>query len=246
MHEMRFFTHCKIKKKDPKHTCTTKELAKNLKMSIRDVQEKRIKMTKQGKLTHEEVVYKSRRIHRFTPVDPRLYTSKDIISIYKNHVNEELIQIEYQADKMIKTPAYYDVEMKPILKPYPQPQIFMEGKKPMIPQVVRKASRPTQLSGKTNEQGFLYLEYFCNAINNIFAFCDSLGYSQLVNNIKQDEEHDKMIYELKKTVFHKTQRIIERVLKGLPYLQKYMISQAITPRIPMLYQMLQVERFSKL
>ena len=91
-----------------------------------------------------------------------------------------------------------------------------------------------------------YLKNFCDSVNRVFSYVDSLGYSQLAENIPKDEEHDKMINSLRELVFTQTKFAINYVLEDLPRLQKQMIGETIIPRIPMMYQILQIERLSKL
>ena len=77
MQELKFHTHCTIKKIDPNHFCNQKELAKNLKMSLREVRDNLHRMVTEHKLSHDSIVYKSRRRDKFTPLDPSLLSSKD-------------------------------------------------------------------------------------------------------------------------------------------------------------------------
>ena len=246
LHELKFFARCTRKSKDPNHFCNNREFQKNLRMSARDVGKNLSNLVSQGKITHDQVTYNGKQRDKFTVIDPRMYSSKDIIDIYKGYINNQLVQLEFHADKMKKRPAYYDVEMTP-LRPFPQLQVFESGKYPMIPQTTLKLMRrPTQMTSKINEKGFEYLVTFGESVNQIFSYCDSLTYSQFVKKIKEDDEHNKMIFNLKRQAFHKIQGLIKHILKDLPYLQKQAIGHAIESKIPMLNQMIQVERFTRL
>ena len=54
-----------------------------------------------------------------------------------------------------------------------------------------------------------------------------------------------MINSLRKLVFDQTKFAINYVLGDLLPLQKQTIGEAILPRIPMMYQILQIERLAK-
>ena len=173
LHELKFFARCTRKSKDPNHFCSNREFQKNLRMSPRDVGKNLSNLVTQGKITHDQVTYNGKQRDKFTVIDPRMYSSKDIIGIYKGYINDQLVQLEFHADKMKKRPAYYDVEMTP-LRPFPQLQVFESGKYPMIPQTTLKSMRrPTQMTSKINEKGF---EYFLN------GFVDDDDWHNLSNN----------------------------------------------------------------
>ena len=93
-----------------------------------------------------------------------------------------------------------------------------------------------------NKRGFEYLESFCQNINRIFAYVDSLSYSQFAENIPKDEEHDKMILNLRKLIFDKTRICINSVVENMPKLQKREIGYALTLRMPIIYQFIWTEK----
>ena len=53
LHELKYFSHCKLKAKDPNHFCCQQELSKNLTMSLRDVGHYLHKMTEMGLTIHD-------------------------------------------------------------------------------------------------------------------------------------------------------------------------------------------------
>jgi len=235
MHELKFHTHCKIKSVDPNHFCNQKELAKNLKMSLRDVRDNLHRMVTEHKLAHDSIVYKSRRRDKFTPLDPSLLSSKDIITKYKSFVDRELEYLNEFSKKVKKTPCVYNVR-----KVKNEIPIFKTGGKPV--QMVK----PTSTTGKNNEIGFQLMTDFCAQCNRIFTYCDSLNLSQLADIISQDNEHIEMINALRKYALNKIVKEIRFVLSDLKKLQREVIESQILMRIPTVYHVIQIEKSSKL
>jgi len=235
MHELKFHTHCKIKSVDPNHFCNQKELAKNLKMSLREVRDNLHRMVEEHKLSHDSIVYKSRRRDKFTPLDPRLLSSKDIITKYKSFVDNELSHLNDFSKQVKKTPCVYNVRR--IKHPIP---IFKSGGKPV--QMVK----PYSTTGKNNDVGFQLMTSFCDQCNRIFTYCDSLNLSQLADIISQDNEHIEMINALRKYALNKIVKEIRFVLSGLAKYQREVIESQILMRIPTVYHVIQIEKSSKL
>ena len=235
MHELKFHTHCKIKSVDPNHFCNQKELARNLKMSLREVRDNLHRMVEEHKLSHDSIVYKSRRRDKFTPLDPSLLSSKDIIKKYKSFVDRELDHLNEFSKQVKKTPCVYQVRR--IKNDIP---IFKTGGKPV--QMVK----PHSTTGKNNEIGFQLMESFCSQCNRIFTYCDSLNLSQLADIISQDNEHIEMINALRKYALNKIVKEIRFVLSGLAKYQREVIESQILMRIPTVYHVIQIEKSSKL
>jgi len=244
LNELKFRAHCK--NKSPEHFCDQKDLAKNLKMSLRDVGLNLHAMSEKGILEHEHVIINNKRKDKFTPVDPRRYQPDKMIKNYYKLIKDRFVFIEELGREMKETPARYDVEMKPISPYYSIPVIKDLKNFKQIPlQVMRPTRRPTVMTSKINKKGDKILDMFCNEINQMFAICDSFSYSQTLANIPKSKDIDKAIFEIKEYTFKKTQAIINKALKGLPYLQFQAITQTIMPKIPILYHMIQQEQMSK-
>lgn len=248
LHELKFRAHCK--NKSPDHFCDQKDLAKNLKMSLRDVGLNLHAMSDKGILEHERVIVNTKRKDKFTPVDPRRYQPEKMIKNYTRIIKDRFVFIEKLTKQVKETPALYDVDMKPI-SPLYDIRVVKDLKNKAIVQKALEESRhnmrrPTVMTSKINKKGDLLLDRFCGEINQMFAICDSFSYSQQIANIPKSEDINKAIYEIKEYTFRKTKKLIEYILKGLPYLQKQAIGDAIMPKIPILYHMIQVERISKL
>ena len=97
-----------------------------------------------------------------------------------------------------------------------------------------------------NKRGFEYLESFCQSINRIFAYVDSLSYSQFTENIPKDEDYNEMILNLRKLIFNKTRICINSVVENMPALQKREIGYALTLRMPLIYSMIWTEKTARL
>lgn len=231
--ELRLGLHC-TKKNIRGHFCTQTELADNLHMSLSDVRYwLNVRLVPEGKLTHNTVIHNHKRKHRYTVVDPRLFTSKDIITQHKTFINNQLVQLDFLVDKMKKTPALYDTKRKakawkpiPVYKKIP--------KKPKFSQT----RRPVSLTSKVNKKGYEYLETFCNGINEIFTFIDSVSYSSL--------EHKEVINELRKPAFDKIQKLVRRLVSGLTDIEKHAMYSILLPRMPIFNQLNQIEKAKNL
>jgi len=236
-HELKFHTHCSQKVKDPNHFCDQKELSRNLKMSLRDVRDNLHRMVKEGKLTHEKIVYKSRLRDKFTPVDLSVLSSKAIINRYKDYVDNELTHLNGFSKQVKKTPCVYNV------RKVKNPITYYEGKG-MTGAI--KTMKGTSTTGKTSTVGYQLMTSFCDQCNRIFTYCDSLSYAQLTDIIKQDDEHILVVNALRKYTCDKIVKEIRFVLSDLTKLQKGVVESQILMRIPTVYHMLQIEKSSKL
>ena len=64
--------------------------------------------------------------------------------------------------------------------------------------------------------------------------------------IPKDDKYDKMISDLRRLVFDQTLFAINLALQDLPALRQRAIGEALMLRIPMIYQLKQIERFANL
>jgi len=225
--------HCTLKRVSG-HFCTQTELSKNLHMSLRDVGYWLERLTNEGKLNHESnVLHNHKRKDRFTVIDPKLFTSKDIITHHKQFINNQLLQLEFLVDKMKKTPALYDV--KTTVKAWKNVTAY-KGKLKNIPKkYFLQTRRPVTLTSKVNKKGYEYLETFCNGVNEIFTFIDSISYSSLEHNVID------MINNLRTPSFVKIQKLVRRLVSGLTDIEKHAMYSILLPRIPIFNQLNQIE-----
>jgi hypothetical protein len=143
---------------------------------------------------------------------------------------------------MKKTPALYDVKIT--AKAWPATPVF-KGKLPRNPKKIPKkywlkTSRPTSLTSKVNKKGYEYLETFCNGINEIFTFIDSISYSSLEHNVID------MINNLRTPSFVKIQKLVRRLVSGLTDIEKHAMYSILLPRIPIFNQLNQIEKTKNL
>ena len=108
--EIKFKNHCKKIDKDPEHFCTIQELAKNLKMSSRDVGKNLHLCVERGLLTHDKEIVNHRLRDKFTPIDKRLVNSDDLIKMITTSIDSNFKTIRYLAKQMKKTPAFNKVK----------------------------------------------------------------------------------------------------------------------------------------
>ena len=235
MHELKFHVHCTQKAKDPQHFCYQNELAKNLGMSLRDVGFTLHRMVEEHKLIRDSIVHKGKRRDKFTPLDPSLLSSKDIITKYKSFVDNELDHLNDFSKQVKKTPCVYNVRR--IKNPI---SVYKTGGPPV------PAVKPYSTTGKNNAIGFQLMTSFCDQCNRIFNYCDSLNHAQLADIISQDNEHIEMINALRKYALNKIVKEIRFVLSNLKKLQREVIESQILMRIPTVYHVIQIERSSKL
>ena len=238
--ELRTFARCKLKRNDPNHFCSNREFQQNLKMSARDVGKTLSNLVQQGKINRDtDILVKGRLRDRFTVIDPRMYSPEEIIVQFRKNVTRQLLEIQALTEKMKKTPALYDIKEERIHIP-----AYIGVPIPKNAKFVKPGAMSRH--GKMNKKGYEYLKNFCDSVNRVFSYVDSLGYSQLAENIPKDEEHDKMINSLRELVFAQTKFAINYVLEDLPRLQKQMIGETILPRIPMMYQIWQIDKHANL
>ena len=238
--ELRDFARCKFKRKVPNHFCSNREFQQNLKMSARDVSKALHNLVEQEKIKHERnVLYNGKLRDKFTVIDPRMYSPEEIIVQFRKNVTRQLLEIQALTEKMKKTPALYDVIEKRV--PIPT-YIGVPIPKNVKPVKLGAMSR----SAKMDKEGFQYLVDFCNLVNHAFSYVDSLGYSQFAENLPKGDKYDRMISALRRLVFDQTRAAINLVLQDLPALQKRAIGETLTLRIPMIYQMIQIEKYANL
>jgi len=233
--ELRLKLHCRLKNK-PNHFCTQKELADNLHMSLRDVRYWLPRLVTEGKLHHDRITHDHKRKDKFTVIDPKQFTSKDIINHHKRFINDQLVELEFLVDKMQVTPAIHDTRITALpYKPIPVYKSKLPiGSKKIPKKYWTKSRRPTSLTSKINKKGYEHLENFCNRVNQVFTFIDSLSYTQL--------ERKELTNELRKPSFDKIQKLVKRSVSGLSELEKQALYSILLPRIPIFYQINQIQK----
>ena len=176
MAELKYFSHCKKKEKDPNHFCTQRELQKNLKMSQRDVTRNLKEMVDTGQLTHERLVYNHSLRDKFTPIDKRQFESKHLIKEVNLTIEHHLELIRKQAKLMRDRPAYKNVNELPVI----------DGTLTDVQKEIKEMCYP-DLYGKIDKKGMKYLINFCDLSNKVFQYIDGLTYATFDDSINQKD-----------------------------------------------------------
>lgn len=237
--ELRYHLKCGIIRKDPNHFCTKKELAKNLKMSLRDLTSSHhglAKMVNDGKVIHDKVIQKHKLCDKFTLADPNLYSAKDVITMKKDHINSQ--------KRLIVDIAEYLVLHKPFHSVKVIHQVFQEGKN----QFVRPISirNPSQTVSKTNQKSYQKLINFCEASNNLLAIIESLAYAQLTETLERNEQNDLEITKIREDGVRFIATQIRNILRPLTKLERKVTNFQINSRIPTFFQIMQINRMTQL
>ena len=226
--EIKYHNHCKKIDKDPKHFCTQSELAKNLKMSARDVGPNLHNLVEQGKLTHEKIIVKGILRDKFTPIDKRLFDNEKLIQMMTDRIEERFKALRELAKKMKKTPALYNIK------------IVEHG-----------------TTGKINKKGMEYLNQFCDTVKDILSFVDSMNYAMFRdgNGLSRDRENMKAIDDIRNHTINEIEKILEFIFEGLDVYHSYLLSEEneddlkkkvildqIVMKIPTYYMLVQIQK----
>mgnify|MGYP001474323580 CR=1 FL=1 len=113
--ELKHFLRCTRKEKNPNHYCTQSELAKNLKMSLRDVGKTLHELVSDGLVIHDKTKQNGRLQDRFIPTSERLHESTEMIREMENNIKSQLETMRELAVKMRDRPAIKEVKSMPVL-----------------------------------------------------------------------------------------------------------------------------------
>ena len=230
LEELKHFNHCTKKSKDPSHFCNQKELANNLNMSLRDVGKTLHSMTTEGLLKHDKSKQNGRLQDRFIPTNDRLYESKEMILDTEDIINGKIEIIRKIAVKMRDRPAIKSINMLPVLKD------------PNNPQEVSKARSYT---GKLDKIGQNHLDQFCENVNLIFSYLDSLTYATYDDSIEANDMTDKVIKNLKINFCNELTDILEYIFKPHSARLSHAIMGTIQMKIPTYFMLTQFQRMSR-
>ena len=228
--ELKYHSACKLIRTRPDHFCTTKELAKNLKMSIRDVSKTLHQMVSENLLIHETVVHNSKLKHKFTPIDKRMIESKDLLKNMLRMIENHFEQLRIVSHKMRDRPALKDVKMIRITS---------------LKQT-KKIEEARSSQGKIDKKGMEYRDRFCEIVNQIFSFIDSMTYATYDGAIEKNEENDRVIVKLRVESIITITNLINYILKPLGARQAQANAEMIMHKIPTYYMILQMQRQAKI
>ena len=244
LHELKWRVFCEHTN-DPKHiSCYTRELASNLHMSARDIGKTLSNLVEDGILEHGRTP-EGRDYFLFK--DPKQIRPMQIIKSYQQKIKQIYEIAKKSAEKVRKQPAYYNVEMKPIedwrrIKITKKPFRDEKGRTHIFPTRVRTTKR----TAKIHKVGFKKLEEFCDYLNQMITYGDSISNAVLIGTIPNNKENNKAILEMKMWTFKKCGELCRYATQNLNYLEKTIVDDKIGFEMPMLYHMKQIEKASKL
>ena len=228
MAELKYFSHCKKKAKDPNHFCTQRELQKNLKMSLRDVGKNLKEMVDEKLLTHEKLVYNHSLRDKFTPIDKRQFESKHLIKEVNLTIEYHLKLIRKQAILMIDRPAYKNINVLPVLHDTSD---------------IKKIISKTNLQGKIDKKGLEYLIRFCDLSNKAMQYVDGLTYATFDNTINQNDS--QLINNIRLKVVNEITDLIAYIFRKYPKLTKHAVYDNMMFRMPTYFTLTQLQRKAK-
>ena len=237
LHELKYFSHCKLKAKDPNHFCYQKELSTNLTMSLRDVGHYLHEMYELKLVDHDKYKYKGRLRDRFIPIDKRRFESPEMINGMYVSIEAYLGRSRELAKKMRDRPSTHSIKMIPLIPNLPKGTI-RKNEKGLV------ESRSYQ--GKIDKKGREYLIDFCDSINDIFSYIDSMSYATLDDTITPNEQNKKRIKELRKNTLEEITYLINYTINPLSARQAHAIKQDILMRIPTYFMLTQLQKQSKI
>lgn len=228
LQELKLFTHCKKKIKNPNHYCTQKELATNLKMSQRDVSKTLHEMVEKGIIIHETYTNeKHAKSDKFYPA--RKFTDKEIMRPFQNALKIDLEIMKDLASKMRKNPAFHSFKMieNYMGKSYEEMLGAIKNKQGIF------QSRSN--TGKINKKGYNMLLQFCEFANQVFSTVDSLSYATSENTLEDNNENEKIIRKLRMNVYNEIHDLVEYSIRPCPARQQNEIRSNIYMRVRQLF-----------
>lgn len=233
--ELKHKFKCKFKN-DPEHFCTTKELADNLGMSLKDVLSTKHglpKLVEDMIVKREEIVVKGRRKHKFTVIDPKMFSSEEIID--KKYF---LIIAEKERVK-ISSSILGTKKGSP----------FRNAKRVKLPKTTKTSISVhvgNTTTAKTNEAGHANLMRFCMFSNSLLGISDSLNYAQVLGTLENTDSVNKRINKIRIEVLEFIREQIDKVCSNDNQIINEMVFQEIMFRIPAMFQYYNVKALTDL
>ena len=150
-------------------------------------------------------------------------------------IEAHLKRIRELAKKMRKRPSTHSIKMIPL-----------KLTKGMIRKNEKGLVESRSYTGKIDKKGRQYLTDFCDSINDIFAYIDSMSYATLDETITPDEKNEKRIREIRKNTLEEITYLINYTINRLSARQSHAIKQDILARIPTFWMLLQLQKQSKI
>ncbi len=229
--ELKHFLRCTRKEKNPNHYCTQSELAKNLKMSLRDVGKTLHELVSDGLVIHDKTKQNGRLQDRFIPTSERLHESTEMIREMENNIKSQLETMRELAVKMRDRPAIKEVKSMPVLT---------DSRKE------NKLSQSHSLTGKIDKIGQNHLDQFCEIVNRILSYIDSMNYATYDGSLDADELTDKVINNLRKSTMTEINQVIQYALNPHSARTSQLLLDTIRMKIPTFFTLAQFQKLSKI
>ena len=234
LEELKHFNRCTKKSKNPSHFCTQKELANNLQMSLRDVGKALHSMTTEGLLNHDKSKQNGRLQDTFIPTNDRLYESKEMLLDTEKIIESKVAHIRELAVKMRDRPAIKSIKnMLPVL----------DDRK--VVYNTRFISKARSYTGKIDKIGQNHLDQFCQDVNLIFSYLDSMGYATCDDSIEANDMTDKVIKNLRINFCNELTEILEYTFKPHSARLSHAIMEQIRMKIPTYFLIGQYQKMSR-
>ena len=184
-------------------------------------------MVKNGMIDHHYYKFKGRERHGFVPLDKSRYGDEDKFNTIELGLKTHFSIMRRVAQVMRDRPSTHSIKMIPLTKE----------------QGANMISR--SYTGKTDKVGKEALVSFCDEVNDIFSYIDSLSYSTLDDTITPNGKTEKRILELRKYALEEITEMIDYTIERLGARQTSAIKQDILMRIPTYYMLTQLRKMSK-
>ena len=229
--ELRYHSRCKLLEIEPEHTCTTRELSENLKMTPRDLGKYLKELVNDGILKKDKKQspkFKARKRDVYTVIDRKIFESKDTIEEMNMIIDGHLGRMRLIGKKMRDRPAMKSIKMI------------------RLPSKLIKSGYERSYQGKIDKIGQEYLEQFCEIVNTIFSFIDSMTYATYDDSLESNEKTERIIKELRINTLNEITEVLEYIFKPYPARLQHAIYQSMIMRIPTYFNIGQLQKRSKL
>ena len=244
LHELKYFSKCTKKIKDPNHYCISRELAKNLKITPRILGPTLRDMVKKGIVKKEEYILNHTRALRFIPIDLRLYEDESIIKMFEDKLETDLKTLKEIASKMRESPYVHRVKMIPLIPDLTGHNLAKHTNQ--FGFIMEKSIVKTrQYTSRRSPIGEKLLMGFCKISNELFEVINSLSLAISSGTLDQ-EKNQKVIDGLRKNTIDRIEDLIEYALRPCTARQHQAIYKKILSEIHTLFYYEQMKRVSKI
>ena len=153
-----------------------------------------------------------------------------MIQEMERNIQGHLATMRELAVKMRDRPAIKSVKMIPVL---PDPN-------------EKGISQAKSLTGKIDKIGQNHLDQFCDIVNSILSYIDSMNYATYDGSLEADELTDKVIKNLRKNTMTEINEVIQYSLNPHPARLSQVLLDTIRMKIPTFFTLAQLQKMSKI